>query len=112
MATLPKYVHLQSQDSSLIIDCRRGVPAVHYFGIKLSERTTQDMLSELSIRQEAKCALVEEVPLGLTPCLGDGFTGHPGISLDDRGIAWSVGTRLVSVEQNSALEVKVLYHGD
>jgi alpha-galactosidase len=108
MATLPKYVHLQSQDSSLIIDCRRGVPAVHYFGIKLSERTTQDMLSELSIRQEAKCALVEEVPLGLTPCLGDGFTGHPGISLDDRGIAWSVGTRLVSVEQNSALEVTLI----
>lgn len=108
MPKLPEYVHLHSQDLSLIIDCRRGVPAVHYFGSKLSVLSTQDMLGELSTRQEAKCALVDEVPLGLSPCLGDGFTGHPGISVDNGGIAWSVGARIVTVEQPSEQEVRLI----
>jgi alpha-galactosidase len=70
------------------------------------------MLSDLTTRQEAKCALVDEVPLGLSPCLGDGFTGHPGISLDDGGNAWSVGPKLVNVEQTSSNEVRFISKDD
>jgi alpha-galactosidase len=112
MPKLPRYVHLRSQNSSLVIDCRRGVPCVHYFGSSLGPESTKDMLSELTTRQEAKCALVEEVPLGLTPCLGDGFTGHPGISLDDGNAAWSIGTRLVAIEQSAENEARFISKDD
>jgi len=55
------------------------------------------MLGELSTRQEAKCALVEEVPISLSPCLGDGFTGQPALDLFDGGIAWSMGAKLKTI---------------
>ena len=102
MSTLPKYVHLLSRDCSVIFDCRRHTPSLQYFGKKLSPLTTNSMLSQLTTRQEAKCALVEEVPLSLSPCVGNGFTGHPGVSLRNENIAWSVGARLHNIEQNDA----------
>ncbi|GLR71715.1 alpha-galactosidase [Agaribacter marinus] len=110
MNQVPNFVHIKSPKISLVIDCRRNTPVVHYFGKILSSATNDDMLAELHVRQEPKCALVHEVPLSLSPCLGNGFTGHPGISLSDQGVAWSVGAELVDIEQidsNSATFISV-----
>lgn len=108
MSSLPAYVYLHSQDCTVILDCRRHTPTLQYFGQKLSSATTDTMLSQLTTRQEAKCALVEEVPLSLSPCVGNGFTGHAGISLRNDDIAWSVGARLGAIEQ--ADDANVVFH--
>ncbi|MFC3121344.1 alpha-galactosidase [Agaribacter flavus] len=106
MTSVPNFVHINSPKVSLIFDCRRQTPVIHYFGKKLSSATSEAMLATLHMRQEPKCALVHEVPLSLSPCLGNGFTGHPGISLSDQGIAWSVGAKLVEVIQENDSQVK------
>lgn len=98
MIDLQPYVHLRSENASLIIDCRRHTPVVLYWGKLLTDTTTNNMLGELSTRQEAKCALVEEVPISLSPCLGDGFTGQPALDLFDNGIAWSIGAKLTRID--------------
>lgn len=108
MHPVPEFVRLNSERISIILDCRSGVPAVRYFGKALRESTTDKMIADLTTRQEAKCALVEEVVLGLTPCLGDGFTGHPGLDIDDGGIAWSAGARLVQVIQDENTTVTLV----
>jgi alpha-galactosidase len=99
MNSISAYAQLHSQNTSLIIDCRRQTPVVLYWGARLSESTKGAMLGELSTRQEAKCALNEEVPISLSPCLGNGFTGQPGIDLFNGDIAWSVGASLIEVNQ-------------
>jgi alpha-galactosidase len=105
MTKLTSFVHLSSQDTSLIIDCRRQTPEVLYWGAKLSSATHATMLGELSTRQEAKCALNQEVPISLSPCLGNGFTGQPGLDLFDNGIAWSMGAVLTNVTQANTQSV-------
>lgn len=105
MTTSSQYVHLRSNNASLMIDCRRNTPQVLYWGALLSPQTTPEMLGMLSTRQEAKCALKEEVPISLSPCLGNGFTGQPALDLFDNGIAWSMGASLVKVEQSNAQTV-------
>ena len=101
MSNLAQYVHLRSQQASLIIDCRRNTPEVLYWGKVLSKNTCPEMLGILQTRQEAKCALVEEVPISLSPCLGNGFTGQPALDLFDNGIAWSVGASLHAIKQDN-----------
>jgi alpha-galactosidase len=98
MTHLPPYVHLRSNNASLIIDCRRHTPEVLYWGALLSATTSSTMLGQLATRQEAKCSLVEEVPISLSPCLGDGFTGQAALDLFDGGIAWSMGAKLSNIE--------------
>ncbi|MFT4655762.1 MAG: alpha-galactosidase [Kangiellaceae bacterium] len=102
MAQALPYVQLNSENASLIIDCRGQTPVVLYWGALLSKSTSTDMLGALCTRQEAKCALVEEVPISLSPSLGDGFTGHPGLDLFDGGIAWSMGAKLVDIQQQDS----------
>ncbi|MDM7859236.1 alpha-galactosidase [Alteromonas sp. ASW11-36] len=105
MPQLPDFVRITSLHTTIVLDCRRRVPAVCYFGKVLSAKTSDRMLADLLTRQEAKCALVEEVVLGLTPTLGDGFTGNPGLNVDDGAIAWSTAPKLVAVEQPNSAEV-------
>ncbi|MGB3724906.1 MAG: alpha-galactosidase [Glaciecola sp.] len=93
-------VHLKSTHTSLVICCQQNTPKVLYWGKRLSQATSESMLSELATRQEAKCALVKEVPISLSPCLGNGFTGQPGLDLFDNGIAWSMGAKLQNITQH------------
>lgn len=98
MKTLPKFVQLSTHNSSLILECSRNTPVVLYYGKLLSENSAE-MIGLLSTRQEAKCALQEEVPISLSPCLGNGFTGSPGINVFNEDHAWSVGAELIDIEQ-------------
>ncbi|MDT0596069.1 alpha-galactosidase [Glaciecola petra] len=99
MKNYPDYTHLCSDTTSLIVDCRRQTPIVLYWGSKLSDTTLPSMLGLLCTRQEAKCALVVETPISLSPCLGDGFTGQPALDLFNDGLAWSAGAKLIDVKQ-------------
>ena len=106
MAQSTPFIHLKSSYISVIIDCREGVPAILYFGQVLGHSASTQMLSKLSARQEPKCALAKEVPLSLSPSVGDGFTGSPGIELSGGTQAWSVNTKLVSIEQDTDYAVR------
>lgn len=97
---IPHSISLSSQLCSLVIDCSKDIPCVKYFGNKLQDSNLYPMIELLGSRQEAKCALAEEVPLSLSPCLGDGFTGSPGLDIFNDSDAWSIGAKLVNVIQS------------
>jgi alpha-galactosidase len=101
----PQFVLLNGQHTSLIVDCLNKTPAILYFGKKLSEKTSFDMMKRLSTRQEAKCSVVVEAPISLSPLMGEGFTGAPGIEIFDNNIAWSIGGALTQVNQPNENEV-------
>ena len=93
------FVRLDSADCTLVVDCQRRTPALLYFGKRLSASTTPEMLLQLSTRQEAKCAAVVEAPVSLSPLLGEGFTGAPGLEVVNDSIAWSAGPQLSEIKQ-------------
>jgi len=105
MKQVPEFVQLHSDSSTLLIDCKNQTPAIIYWGKKLSHETTGQMLSRLSTRQEVKCAVVVEAPISLSPLLGQGFTGAPGIELTNSDIAWSLGGKTTNVSQPTENEV-------
>jgi alpha-galactosidase len=106
MSDSPAFVRLHSTRCTLIIDCQLLTPALLYFGKRLSDNTTAEMLLQLSTRQEVKCAMVVEAPVSLSPLLGEGFTGAPGLEVLNASIAWSAGPQLTEVRQidNSTAE--------
>tara|TARA_R110001592_G_C13153904_1_gene748356 strand:+ start:694 stop:2832 length:2139 start_codon:yes stop_codon:yes gene_type:complete len=93
------YIQLNSINASLIVDCKSRTPAIIYWGKLLSTQTSAHMLTLLSTRQEAKCSLVVEAPISLSPLLGQGFTGAPGIEINNHDYAWSLGGDLVNIFQ-------------
>ncbi|MFT5277150.1 MAG: alpha-galactosidase [Glaciecola sp.] len=106
MTSLPDFVQLDSRQASLVIDCMHKTPAIAYFGKRLNKQTSFEMLQLLSTRQEAKCSVLVEAPISLTPSMGEGFTGGPGIELNNDHNAWSIGGKLQSVTQLNAQEVR------
>ena len=99
------YVQLNSTHSSLIVDCHNKTPAILYWGKVLSKQTSAQMLTMLSTRQEAKCSLVIEAPISLSPLVGEGFTGAPGLELNNHDYAWSFGGELANVVQSDEQNV-------
>lgn len=99
MSALPEFVRLDSSLLTLMLDCRGRTPAILYFGGRLSSNTTPQMLGLLRTRQEAKCSVVHEAAIGLTPLSAEGFTGAPGIELSDATDAWAFGPQLDSIDQ-------------
>lgn len=105
MKLVPEFVQLHSDSSTLLIDCNNQTPAIIYWGKKLSHETTGQMLTLLATRQEVKCSVVVEAPISLSPLLGQGFTGSPGIELNNGDIAWSMGGKTTNVIQPTENEV-------
>jgi len=92
-----QYVQLNSNNTSLIIDCIDKTPAILYWGKLLSKHTSAQMLTMLATRQEAKCSVVVEAPISLSPLMGEGFTGAPGIEINNHDFGWSLGGELQSI---------------
>jgi alpha-galactosidase len=105
MKQVPEFVQLHSDSSTLLIDCSNQTPAIIYWGKKLNHETTGQMISQLSTRQEVKCSVVVEAPISLSPLLGQGFTGAPGIEITNSDIAWSMGGKTTNVIQENDNEV-------
>ena len=79
MTNLPTFVHLTSQDNSIVFSTANRLPEVIYWGSRLSKDINPEHLILLRTRQEAKCAVVEEPPISLSPNQGQGFTGMSAI---------------------------------
>lgn len=105
MSQQPNFVQLDSRNVSLIIDCQLRTPAILYFGNKLTSATSAQMIKKLSTRQEVNCALAVEAPISLSPLLGEGFTGNPGIEIHNYHDAWGLNADIESITQANENEV-------
>ncbi|WP_137166619.1 alpha-galactosidase [Salinimonas lutimaris] len=108
MSAAPAFVTLQNDQVSLIFSNQGRVPTLLYYGKKLSDTTSAQMLATLSTRQEAKCAPVTEPPVALVPTHGEGFTGAPGLEVFGDTDQWAAGFFLQNIEHNAQQAVFTL----
>ncbi len=95
--TCQPFYTLNSRTSSLVIDCRSNAPAILYWGVRLSENTSPEMLALLTTRQEAQACVEHEAPIALSPEFGAGFPGNAGIQVHRNGTGWGVYTEIKEV---------------
>ncbi|RME64032.1 MAG: alpha-galactosidase, partial [Alphaproteobacteria bacterium] len=99
MSNLASDFHLlHGHSTSAVIDMRSGMPALLYFGRRLSRATTPDMLATLAARAETPGAPAQLAPITLSPLLGEGWPGSPGISGHAQGRAWGLYPRIAAIE--------------
>jgi len=95
--TIKLFYSLYSNNCSLIVDCRGDSPVILYWGSRLADETSPDMLALLATSQELQASLPQEAPIGLSPQSAAGFSGSPGVQLHRDGLQWAVYTRIESV---------------
>ncbi len=96
-----RFYTLHSRHSSLVLDCRGNAPAILYWGVRLGQGTSPEMLALLATQQEAPACPPEEAPIALSPELGAGFQGNPGIQVHRQGLQWAVSAQIESVTQTN-----------
>jgi alpha-galactosidase len=92
------YIFFAGRNSSLVIDCSNDAPQIIYWREKLSEQSSGSMINTLRLRQEAPASPRKEVSLCLTPTIGQGYTGHPGLNLHGEMDQWSVLTKISNIK--------------
>ena len=98
MATnIESFYVLHSRNCSLVIDCRGNAPTILYWGSRLTNGTTPEMLSLLATRQELQACLPEEAPIALSPQGTAGFVGRPGVQLHRDGHHWAISAQIEAV---------------
>ena len=102
------YYVLSSAVSQLILDCRGASPSLLYWGAKLSEETAPEMLSALSIRQEAPSCCAEEATISLTPMAGSGFLGQSGLRGHRAGAYKVPDCRIEKISQANAQQLLIV----
>jgi len=101
------HIHLAGNNSSLVLNVSERTPRISYYGKRLAANSTGQMIDLLATRQEAKCAVVEEPPIALTPAYGSGFTGHVGLEISNASDSWSFCGDIDSVEQKDEHSVSI-----
>ncbi|MEG3088786.1 alpha-galactosidase [Sphingomonas sp. PB4P5] len=99
-AAPPAFVRLDGAHTSLVIDCRGGAPVVLHWGARLADDADLAMLAVLSQREEAPCSPAQTPALALTPLLGAGFPGRPGLACHRDGQGWATWTEIVAVRRS------------
>lgn len=92
---------LHSLQNSLVLDCRGNAPAIVFWGARLGKGTSPEMLALLATQQEAPACPSQEAPICLSPELGAGFQGNPGIEVHREGLQWAVSAHIESVTQTN-----------
>ena len=98
---------VHSHRCSLIVDCRGNAPAILYWGSRLSNVSSPEMLALLATRQEVPACMPEEAVVSLSPEFGAGFSGSAGVQIHRGGTQWSVYSQIqsVSIEENNRLSI-------
>jgi alpha-galactosidase len=112
------FVRLDGRTTSLIVDCRGDAPSVLHWGPRLAADLDPMTLVLLATREAAPCSPAVPPPLALTPLLGQGFPGAPGLQAHRDGQGWATFTRIdridwiapsvveiVSVDDHNALQL-------
>lgn len=108
----PDFVSLKGKNSSLTIALNRQAPQIIYWGKKLSDKTTEQMLTTLRIRQEVPASPMREAKRSLTTTTGEGFTGHPGLSLFGEQAQWAVVPKVTHLEQVNENQIIITNRDD
>ena len=95
--SVESFYTLHSRHCSLVIDCRGNAPAILYWGSRLSEATSPDMLSLLATRQELQACQAQEALITLSPEAATGFMGSPGVQMHRSGRQWAIYAKTKSV---------------
>ena len=95
--SIKSFYALHSRNCSLVIDCRGNAPAILYWGSRLSEATSPDMLSLLATRQELQACQAQEALITLSPEAATGFMGSPGVQMHRSGRQWAIYAKTTSV---------------
>ena len=74
---LKLFYHLKNEWVSIVVDCRSQQPSIAYFGEALGN-VNASMLGQLD-RHEAPASLSAEPVISLSPSVGTGYLGHPGM---------------------------------
>lgn len=101
------FVRLDGRTTCLIIDCRGEAPVILYWGRRLPEDVDPAMLALQGVRQEAPCSPATTPPLALTPLIGSGFPGRPGLSAHRDGHDWATWTAITAVHRIDAETVEI-----
>jgi len=96
--SVESFYTLHSRHCSLVIDCRGNAPAILYWGSRLSEATSPDMLSLLATRQELQACQAQEALIALSPEAAAGFMGSPGVQMHRSGRQWAIYAKTKSVD--------------
>jgi alpha-galactosidase len=107
MNDMRAFYTLNSKQSSLVIDCRGNAAAMLYWGRRLSESTTPEMIATLATRQEAQARAEVEAPIALSPESGAGFLGSAGIQIHRNGKQWGVYSRIDKVVHEADNELTI-----
>ncbi|MEL7448516.1 MAG: alpha-galactosidase [Pseudomonadota bacterium] len=94
MSAEHSFYSLHSDDCTVVVDCRGDAPAILYWGERLGEATTPEMLGVLATRQEAQARPEFDSPISLSPQAGAGFMGTPGIAVQRDDGRWAVYSRI------------------
>ena len=95
--SVESFYTLHSRHCSLVIDCRGNAPAILYWGSRLSEATSPDMLSLLATRQELQACQAQEALIALSPEAAAGFMGSAGVQMHRSGRQWAIYAKTKSV---------------
>lgn len=106
--SIPEYVTLNSNESSLVFAFNRGAPQLIYWGTKLSDKTTSEMLSKLRVRQEVPASPTKEAMRSLSTTTGEGFSGSPGLSVFGDSDQWAVAAKVTSVSQPNQCSLDIV----
>ncbi|MEL7024176.1 MAG: alpha-galactosidase [Pseudomonadota bacterium] len=101
---------LHSSNASFVVDCTSGAPVVLYWGGRLDNATTPEMLRLLSTPQEAQASVTNAAPIALSPALGIGFHGDAGLRVHRNGCDWGVTPEVSSCTQpdDQTLEIRCI----
>ncbi len=99
-AALANPVRLDGRSTSLIVTTAGGVPAILYWGPRLSEGTDATMLALLGAREEAPGSPAVEAPIALTPLASQGFPGRPGLAAHRAGRDWASYPTIVAIDRS------------
>lgn len=101
------FLRLDGRNTSLIVDCRGDAPAILHWGAKLHPNTDPLDLALMAAREAAPCSPAAAPPLALTPLLGHGFPGSPGLQAHRDGQGWATFTRIDKVERRDGASIEI-----
>ncbi len=96
-SAIPSYVRLDGEGVTLVVATGSGVPAVLYWGAALAVDLDPGQLAALAVRGEAPASPADVAPLALTPQMGQGWPGRPGLAAHRGGRDWAALALLTSV---------------
>lgn len=97
MAALPAGARLDGRTVTLVITIEQDVPAILYWGPRLGQDISVEMLRALALRDVAPSSPSRDAAVSLTPMPGSGFPGRPGIAVERNGVDWAVNAVVTAV---------------